>query len=58
MLQTSEPADTRRVMKGSADSFETLRRGYLLVAVRLLNLERRGEGRGLQRGSNLSMKQK
>lgn len=45
-------------MKDSADSFETLRRGYLLVAVRLLNLEQRGEGRGLQRGSNLSMKQK
>lgn len=31
MLQTSEPTDTRRVMKGFADSFETPRRGYLFA---------------------------
>lgn len=54
MFQTSELADTRRVMKGSADSLETPGRGYLFVGVGLLKLEQRGEGRGLQRGSNLS----
>lgn len=32
---------TRRVMKGFADSFETPRRGYLFVSVRLLKLEQR-----------------
>lgn len=57
MLQTSEPTDIRHVMKGFADSFETPRRGYLFVGVRLLKLEQREEeeeeeGRGLQWGSN------
>lgn len=54
MLQTSEPTDIRHVMKGFADSFETPRRGYLFVGVRLLKLEQREEeeGRGLQQGSN------
>lgn len=53
-LPTSEPADTRRVMKGFADSFETPKTGYLFVSVRLLKLEQREEegGRGPQQSSN------
>lgn len=49
------PLTLRRVMKGSADSFETPRRGYLFVNVRLLKLEQREEegGRGHQWGSYL-----
>lgn len=54
MLQTPEPTDTRRVMKGFADSFETPKRGYLFVGIRLLKLGQREEqeGRGLQWGSS------
>lgn len=49
------PLTHRRVMKGFADSFETPRRGYLFVSVRLLKLEQREEegGRGHQWGSYL-----
>lgn len=49
------PLTHRRVMKGFADSFETPRRGYLFVNVRLLKLEQREEegGRGHQWGSYL-----
>lgn len=49
------PLTHRRVMKGFADSFETPRRGYLFVSVRILKLERREEEgrRGRQWGSYL-----
>lgn len=40
------PLTYRRVMKGFADSFETPRRGYLFVSVRLLKLEQREEEGG------------
>lgn len=42
-LQTSEPADARRVMKGFADSFKTPPRGSLFVGIRLIKLEQREE---------------
>lgn len=40
------PLTHRHVMKGSADSFETPRRGYLFVNVRLLKLEQREDEEG------------